>query len=79
MNEPSRKRPPGLSEAANSRFFQRLALLSQFLGELVGVTALGLAFDYYEGTSPWGAIGFGVIGILGSLYLLVKRVLSTRD
>lgn len=55
---------------------ERFALLSQFMGEVVGCLLLGLWIDHRFGSSPWGVLVVGLAGILGSLFLLVRRVLA---
>lgn len=54
--------------------------------EFAGVVAIFFYFGYLAdqryGTSPWGLLGCGAVGILGSGYLLVKegyRMMRTLD
>lgn len=52
----------------------RFALISQFSGELVGATVLGLLVDHWLGSSPWGVIGIGFLGFAGAMIHLIKGV-----
>jgi F0F1-type ATP synthase assembly protein I len=67
---PSESGPP----KADRSFIRRFALLSQFLSELMAIAVLGFAIDYYFKTTPWGALGFAVLGITTALIQLVRKL-----
>jgi F0F1-type ATP synthase assembly protein I len=67
---PSKSEPP----KPDRSFIRRFALLSQFLSELMAIAMIGFAVDYYFQTTPWGALGFAVLGITTSLIQLVRKL-----
>lgn len=77
-NQPTENQRPGRKAGALAALVARWALLSQFLGQMFGFVIIGFALDYWAGTGPWGVIIVSVLGIAGSLWLLVLRVLNRK-
>jgi F0F1-type ATP synthase assembly protein I len=40
-----------------------------------GAVALGYWWDHHFGTSPWGIVGWGAVGLVGGMYNLIRQSL----
>ena len=68
----SARRPSGPSEATATGYAQAFRLASEFVaGVLVGA-ALGWGLDRVAGTSPWGLIGFLLLGFCAGVLNVVR-------
>lgn len=48
----------------------------QFAGTTLLFVFFGYQLDKHMGWSPWGLVSLGMIGVIGSLYLLIKDALK---
>ena len=46
----------------------------ELAGAVGGMALLGYAFDQWKGTEPWGVLVGSMLGVVGGLYNLVKKV-----
>jgi F0F1-type ATP synthase assembly protein I len=40
-----------------------------------GAVALGYWWDHHFGSSPWGIVGWGAVGLVGGMYNLIRQSL----
>lgn len=48
----------------------------QFAGTAALFVFMGYKLDEWQGWSPWGTVSLGMLGVIGSLYLLIKDVIK---
>lgn len=58
-------------DSRSARQMGRLFAMAQVGLEMVGALGIGLAIDYFVGTSPWGVIVGTLLGFVGGMFHLI--------
>jgi F0F1-type ATP synthase assembly protein I len=70
-----------MPEKSSSSQWTRLSGLGfELVAAVGGAVALGYWWDRHFGTSPWGIVGWGAVGLVGGLYNLIRQsLLAFKD
>jgi ATP synthase protein I len=60
------------ARAAGANYAQGFRLASEFVAGILVGAAIGWGIDYFAGTSPWGMIGFLLLGFAAGVLNVVR-------